>query len=88
MQIYGGFENGDTELSQRDSIGGGTILTGDLDNSEMDTAYHVITMEAVTIDAGWVLDGLVIRDGRATGSYCCHQAVSYTHLTLPTICSV
>ena len=66
VQIYGGFNNGDTHLSQRDSLGAGTILTGDLGNNQ-DTAYHVITMEADTIDADWVLDGLVIRDGRATG---------------------
>ena len=54
--------------TDRDSLGGGTILTGVLADMGTDTAYHVITMEADTIDAGWVLDGLVIRDGRATGS--------------------
>ena len=68
VQIYGGFTSGATMLTDRDSLGGGTILTGVLEDMGTDTAYHVITMEAETIDADWILDGLVIRDGRATGS--------------------
>ena len=73
VQIYGGFTSGATMLTDRDSLGGGTILTGVLEDMGTDTAYHVITMEAETIDADWILDGLVIRDGRATGSHFNHK---------------
>lgn len=72
VAIYGGFTSGQTTLSQRDSLGGGTILTGDLGNNQ-DTAYHVITMNADTVGTDWHLNGLTIRDGRANARISEHK---------------
>ena len=67
MQIYGGFSIGNTMLSQRDSLGGNTILTGDLGNNQ-DTSYHVMSMKADSLTNDWIIDGLRIQDGRAISS--------------------
>ena len=72
VEVYGGFTSGQTMLSQRDSLGGRTILTGALSGSSTDTAYHVVTLVANTIASDWRLDGLTIRDGRATGTAISH----------------
>ncbi len=67
-QIYGGFTSGDSEKSQRDSLGQETILTGVLIENGLDTAYHVIVMEADSIGSDWLIDGLVIKYGKASGN--------------------
>ncbi len=72
VEVYGGFTSGQTMLSQRDSLGGTTILTGALSGSGTDTAYHVVTLVADAIGSDWRLDGLTIRDGRATATAISH----------------
>ena len=65
VSIYGGFAGGETTLGQRDWQNNLTILSGDIGTvgSNSDNSYHILT--GVN---GAVLDGFVIRDGKANGS--------------------
>jgi predicted outer membrane repeat protein len=80
--IYGGFLPGMTSLKQRNPLLYPTILSGDIDNndinnpsnpdytsSKLDNAWHVVTIgDDVTLQGASVtLDGLSIIDGYANG---------------------
>lgn len=86
--IRGGFTAGDTSIADRGALIDKTILTGDLDTPEQDTAYHVLTMHADSIDTSWQLYGLTIRDGRATGNNPGHRSGGGIYVTTPTSRSV
>lgn len=80
VALYGGFEFGDTEFSDRDWKTNLTILSGDIDGNDIhtsgvvltasniisDNALHVVTAHDVTGTA--VLDGFTITAGNANGA--------------------
>ncbi|MFO7313040.1 choice-of-anchor Q domain-containing protein [Rhodothermus marinus] len=78
VAIYGGFAGTETDRSQRDWEANPTVLSGDLDQNDIDSdgdgiydvlrgnnAYHVVV--AINTDSAAVLDGVVIRQGLADG---------------------
>ena len=86
VSIFGGFEFGDTNFTDRDWENNVTVLSGDVDgDDDTDTndvvidaaningnnAYHVVTGSGVTITA--VLDGFTITAGDADGSSSPHN---------------
>ncbi len=81
VEIYGGFEGGETNLDDRDWLANPTVLSGDLDGDDLtdangvltstagiagSNAYHVVTGSALTETA--MLDGFFITGGKADGS--------------------
>lgn len=82
VAIYGGFSGNETLLSQRNIAVNLTILSGDVDNNDLNTdgnfiaeniseivgsnAYHVVITSGNASTA--VLDGFVITAGRADGN--------------------
>ncbi|BBM70633.1 hypothetical protein [Rhodothermus marinus] len=79
VAIYGGFAGTETDRSQRDWEANPTVLSGDLDQNDVDSdgdgipdvlrgnnAYHVVVAE--NVDSTAVLDGFIIRQGLANGS--------------------
>ncbi len=67
--IYGGFSGGETELSKRNLEANPTILSGDIGvpGDDSDNSYHVVSASGV--DASAVLDGFVITQGNASGTW-------------------
>jgi predicted outer membrane repeat protein len=81
--LYGGFETGDTQLSDRDWETNVTVLSGDIDKDDNDpdedgvisdwmdingdNAYHVV--RALGVNNTAVLDGFTITAGDAHGSF-------------------
>ena len=74
LEIYGGFNGTETDLSQRDVTTYTTILSGDLSNNDTsnamthptrtDNTYNVVKLNANNV----TLDGLTIRDGHANNN--------------------
>ncbi|MDX1476759.1 MAG: hypothetical protein R3301_03600, partial [Saprospiraceae bacterium] len=69
VALYGGFNGTETDLSQRDFVGNPTILSGDIGvpGDSTDNAYRVVIAE--NVDATAILDGLIIEEGNADGSF-------------------
>ena len=69
MQIYGGFEGGETDLSERNIEQNTTVLSGDVGilNDDSDNAYSVVYIDGANhaITANTVLDGFSVEAGRA-----------------------
>jgi len=67
VDIYGGFQSGQTNLSQRDWVSYPTILSGDInmDNDTLGNSFCIfyIGQTVTTI----TLDGLIFQDGNANG---------------------
>jgi uncharacterized repeat protein (TIGR01451 family) len=78
VAVYGGFENGDNDLSRRNPLTNPAVLSGDLDSNDKDkdkdgiieadditgaNSYHVVTAGGTDISA--VLDGFIITAGNA-----------------------
>ncbi len=82
IALYGGFDGIETQLSQRNHEDNPTVLSGDLENNDLDpdgngiteqtnqivgsNAYHVLWIE--NVDQTMRLDGFVITAGRASGN--------------------
>ena len=82
VEMYGGFSGNETDLVQRDWIKNPTILSGDIDNNDVNTdgnniaelstdllgsnSYHVVNGSYV--DQSTILDGFVITAGLASGT--------------------
>ncbi len=77
VAIYGGFAGTETDRSQRDWEANPTVLSGDLDQNDIDSdgdgipdvlrgnnAYHV-----VMINYSSIIDGFVIQGGMANGGF-------------------
>jgi hypothetical protein len=60
-RVLGGFEYGDSDITDRDPLNNVTTLSGDLGGG--DYSYHVITSYQNTETA--VIEGFTIKDGRA-----------------------
>jgi len=67
VEIYGGFEGGETGNDQRNWKTNLTVLSGDIGTlgEDTDNSYHVVTGSGVASTG--ILDGFVIRDGYAFG---------------------
>lgn len=79
INIYGGFTGNETSLSERDAFGNLTILSGDLDNNDLNpdgdyvsenvaqiqgsNAYNVVTIDGSLLPMA--LDGFAITGGNA-----------------------
>ncbi len=65
IQLYGGFNGGETSIDQRDWDTNLTILSGDIGipNDSTDNSYTVVYMEGV--DSTTILDGFIIEKGVA-----------------------
>ena len=59
-----------------------------LDVGQMDALFAVIAAETVDAPSGPIEKLRELPSGMRVGLAIAFQAVSYTHLTLPTICSV
>lgn len=72
VSLYGGFNGSETSLDARTNMplaGNGleTVLTGKIgEDADSDNSYHILIAANIT-DSQTVVDGFVIRDGRATG---------------------
>ncbi|MCW5924315.1 MAG: PKD domain-containing protein [Saprospiraceae bacterium] len=68
IKIYGGFAGTETALSDRDTSGNTTVLSGDIGmpGNMNDNAYHVMHLR--NLSAQTVLDGFTISGGRANGT--------------------
>ncbi len=72
VEFYGGFPVGGSDFAERDWLLNETILSGDLNNDDIDfvnnseNSYHVV--DATGVDATAILDGFVIQAGNADGS--------------------
>jgi len=69
VQLYGGFEGTETALGQRDFDTHLTILSGDIGVpvDSTDNSYKI--MVAVNATASTVLDGFIVEEGNADGSF-------------------
>ena len=78
ISLYGGFQEGDTQISQRDHIHHPVILSGDLGviMDTIDNAYHVVIVDGSTphgnINETCLLDGFFIESGVASGMLAPH----------------
>ena len=68
LKLYGGFAGTESALEERSPSANPTILSGDIGvaQSQTDNAYHVVTVNGA--GAGTLLDGFIIREGRADGA--------------------
>ena len=64
VEVYGGFEGGESARAERDPITHEAVLTGELTGSV--NSYHVVTVGGYVSDT--VLSGVEIRDGEADGT--------------------
>ncbi len=69
VQLYGGFAGTETNRQQRDSDNQLTILSGDIGTpiDSTDNSYRVVIAENAT--TATVLDGFIIEEGNADGSF-------------------
>lgn len=72
VALYGGFRGTEQALSQRDPLHNPTILSGDLAGDDApgflnthENSFHVVV--AIGVDESALIDGFVIRGGRADG---------------------
>lgn len=67
VTLYGGFTGTETSVTERDSLGGGTILSGDIGapGYSEDNSYHVVT--GSDVDSTGELNGFKIEEGFANG---------------------
>ncbi|MFN4253787.1 MAG: right-handed parallel beta-helix repeat-containing protein, partial [Saprospiraceae bacterium] len=72
VKIYGGFDGGETMLSERDWAANVTILSGDLNGDDVgftnntENAYHVLT--SVLDNSTTELDGFTVTGGNGNGT--------------------
>ncbi len=68
VTLYGGFSGMETSAADRDSLGGGTILSGDIGQPgfDEDNSYHVVVGSGT--DSTAVLNGFTVTAGYADGS--------------------
>ena len=68
VQIYGGFNGNEGQLSERDIVENRTILSGDIGQRSVvdDNSYHVIANKGNGVDRTAILDGFYITLGNAT----------------------
>lgn len=77
LKVYGGFVNGDLNVSERDPVANPTILDGDvgITGDKTDNSYHVVYIDGTTssgiITNDCLLSGFIIQNGNAftTGSF-------------------
>lgn len=69
VQLYGSFAGTESSIDQRDPTANPTILSGDIGvpNDSLDNAYNVMIAVNSTLDN--VLDGFIIEEGNADGSF-------------------
>ena len=69
VQLYGGFDGTESSIDQRDLVANSTILSGDIGvaNDSLDNSYNVLI--AVNSTVSNVLDGFIIEEGNADGSF-------------------
>ncbi|MEX2477218.1 MAG: LamG-like jellyroll fold domain-containing protein [Gracilimonas sp.] len=72
LKIYGGFENGDADLEDRNPGDHPVILSGDIGRTDdTDNSYHVLVIDGTsggTITNATVLDGVTVTAGNGNGS--------------------
>ena len=70
VQIYGGFPSGGGAMNQREWEVYETILSGDIGVSgdASDNSYHVVTTSGVIGPPSTVLNGFIIKGGKADGT--------------------
>ena len=84
VAVYGGFAGTETELAQRNWTTHVTVLSGDIDQNDLNidgnhitesvndiagqNAYHILS--ATSVGSGTVLDGFIITAGAADGNGC------------------
>ncbi len=68
LALYGGFNGTESSREERDWTLYESILSGDVGvgGDSLDNSYHVVT--AASLEASTILDGFLIRRGRANGS--------------------
>lgn len=67
VEIYGGFDGGETVLAERNIENNETILSGNIgEDTAGDNSYHVVDISSTS--ASTIIDGLTISDGRANGA--------------------
>ncbi len=69
LSVYGGFAGDETVRSERNVLLNPTILSGDIGNpvDSTDNSFHVVM--ASDVDETLVLDGLIIQEGNADGTF-------------------
>jgi len=69
VQLYGGFNGTESELTQRDWTANATILSGDIGTpgDSTDNVFNVVIAENAT--EATILDGFIIEEGNADGSF-------------------
>ncbi len=69
VQLYGGFAGNENLRSQRDWVANPTILSGDIGvpSDSTDNSFSVVIAENST--SGTILDGFIIEEGNADGSF-------------------
>ena len=96
VQVYGGFDGTETELSERDWFANPTVLSGDIDGNDTNkdadgivtnvsgivgaNAYHVLVGSGA--DQTAVFDGFIINAGQADGTTLYHNQGGGVYLTL------
>ena len=69
VAVYGGFFGNETALDQRDPVVNETFLSGNIGFgvAQNDNSFHIVT--ATNVDSTAILDGFIIRDGLADGTF-------------------
>ncbi len=84
VKLYGGFNGSETSLSQRNWSLNPTILSGDIDQNDLNTdgnfisenysdivgnnVYHVMVFAGLGVNTNTTLDGFIITGGKTTGT--------------------